>query len=67
VATEEFDLQLTSGRVHAKRHGSREAPLMLAVPGLSANLISFDFLGEHLDLDAVQMVAVDLRGLGRAM
>lgn len=39
---------------------------MLAVPGLSANLISFDFLGEHLDLDAVQMVAVDLRGRGKS-
>ena len=42
----EFDLQLTSGRLHARRHGSPGAPLVLAGPRLSANLMSFEFLGE---------------------
>jgi pimeloyl-ACP methyl ester carboxylesterase len=64
VATAEFDLQLTSGRLHAKRYGSRDAPLVLAVPGLSANLMSFEFLGERLDPEKVQLVALDLRGRG---
>ena len=63
VATE-FDLQLTSGRLHARRHGSPGAPLVLAVPGLSANLMSFEFLGERTDPETVQLVSVDLRGRG---
>ena len=60
----EFDLELTSGRLHAKRYGSSSAPLVVAVPGLSANLMSFEFLGERLDPGAVQLVAIDLRGRG---
>ena len=60
----EFDLQLKSGRVHARRHGSPDAPLVLAIPGLSANLMGFEFLAEHLKTDAVQFVGVDLRGRG---
>jgi pimeloyl-ACP methyl ester carboxylesterase len=64
VAAGEFDLHLQSGRMHAKRYGSPDAPLVLAIPGLSANLMSFEFLAEHLDPDAVQLVGVDLRGRG---
>ncbi len=60
----EFDLQLKSGRVHARRHGSPDAPLVLAIPGLSANLMGFEFLAEHLKTDEVQFVGVDLRGRG---
>jgi pimeloyl-ACP methyl ester carboxylesterase len=60
----EFDLQLKSGRVHARRHGSPDAPLVLAIPGLSANLMGFEFLAEHLKTDALQFVGVDLRGRG---
>jgi hypothetical protein len=37
---------------------------VLAVPGLSANLISFEFLGERLDPATVQLVSIDLRGRG---
>jgi pimeloyl-ACP methyl ester carboxylesterase len=64
VVASEFDLQLASGRLHLKRYGSPDAPLVLAVPGLSANLMSFEFLGERLDAAAVQLVSVDLRGRG---
>lgn len=64
MAPEEFDLQLKSGRLHARRHGSPDAPLVLAIPGLSANLMGFEFLAEHLDPGAVQFVSLDLRGRG---
>ena len=64
MVASEFDLELASGRLHAKRYGSPDAPLVLAVPGLSANLMSFEFLGERLDAAAVQLVSVDLRGRG---
>lgn len=55
-----------SGRLHAKRHGSPDAPLVLAVPGLSANLMSFEFLASRLAGDRLQVVALDLRGRGRS-
>lgn len=50
--------------MHARRHGSPGSPLVIAVPGLSANLMSFEFLAEHLDPATVQLVALDLRGRG---
>lgn len=62
----EFDLQLPSGRIHAQRFGPPDAPLVLAVPGLSANMKSFDFLGERLASEELQIVALDLRGRGRS-
>jgi pimeloyl-ACP methyl ester carboxylesterase len=64
VAPEEFDLHLKSGRVHARRHGAPDAPLLIGIPGLTANLMGFEFLADHLDLAAVQFVSVDLRGRG---
>jgi len=66
VVPQEFDLQLPSGRVHAERFGPEDAPLAICIPGLSANLKSFDFLGERLACDALQVVAIDLRGRGRS-
>lgn len=60
----EFDLQLPSGRLHAKRFGSTEAPLALCLPGLSANLVSFDYLAERIAGESLQVVALDLRGRG---
>ena len=63
VAPEEFDLHLKTGRLHARRHGSPDAPLVLAIPGLSANLMGFEFLAEHLG-PGVQFVSIDLRGRG---
>ncbi|MGA7987059.1 MAG: alpha/beta hydrolase [Candidatus Dormiibacterota bacterium] len=62
----EFDLELSSGRLHAKRHGSPDAPLVIAIPGLSANLMSFQFIGERLAEAGMQLVALDLRGRGRS-
>jgi pimeloyl-ACP methyl ester carboxylesterase len=65
-APQEFDLQIPSGRIHAQRTGREGAPLILCVPGLSANMKSFDFLMERLDREAAQVVALDLRGRGRS-
>jgi len=39
---------------------------VLCVPGLSANLCGFDRLAERLAGDALQLVAIDLRGRGRS-
>src|SRR5437660_10586264 len=64
VSSEVLDLQLPSGRIHAERFGPPSAPLAICLPGLSANLRSFDFLCEHLAGDDLQLVAVDLRGRG---
>jgi 3-oxoadipate enol-lactonase len=62
--TEELDLQLESGRLHGERRGSGDAPAVLCVHGLSANLRGFDFLGERLPEH--QVIALDLRGRGRS-
>jgi pimeloyl-ACP methyl ester carboxylesterase len=62
--SEELDLRLSSGRLHAQRFGSIEAPLVIAVHGLSANMKAFDFIGERLGGAALQVVALDLRGRG---
>jgi pimeloyl-ACP methyl ester carboxylesterase len=62
---EEFDLDLASGRVHAQRFGEPDAPLVMAVHGLSANMHGFDHLAPLLaDGGERQVVAVDLRGRG---
>jgi pimeloyl-ACP methyl ester carboxylesterase len=62
---EEFDLELTSGRLHAQRFGEPDAPLLLAVHGLSANMHGFDYLAPLLIADGDrQVVALDLRGRG---
>lgn len=64
---EEFDLDLPSGRVHAQRFGDPDAPLVLAVHGLSANMHGFDYLAPILVADGGrQVVAVDLRGRGHS-
>jgi pimeloyl-ACP methyl ester carboxylesterase len=62
---EEFDLQLPSGRVHAARIGGH-GPLVVCLPGLSANLRSFDFIGGSLAEAGFQVVMVDLRGRGKS-
>jgi pimeloyl-ACP methyl ester carboxylesterase len=64
--TDDFDLHLPSGRLRARRHGPDDAPLLLCVHGLSANLTAFDWLGERLASPERQVVAIDLRGRGRS-
>ncbi len=66
MVASEFDIELTSGRLHAKRYGSPDAPLVLCIPGLSANLMSFEYLCERLGASELQAVAVDLRGRGKS-
>ncbi len=66
VTPQEFDLQLPSGRFHAKRYGSADGGLVLGLPGLSANLVSFDFFGQELAPLGMNLVALDLRGRGKS-
>jgi pimeloyl-ACP methyl ester carboxylesterase len=61
---ESFDVMTRSHRLRVRRWGSAAAPLVLALPGLSGNAASFDFLGERLGDDRRQVVALDLRGRG---
>jgi pimeloyl-ACP methyl ester carboxylesterase len=49
-----------------ERFGSRDAPLVLGLPGLSGNVKSFSYLGDRIGGDALQVVAVDWRGRGRS-
>ena len=66
LRTEEFDVQLPSGRIHARRFGAANSPLVLCLPGISANLAGFDFLAERLAGEETQVVAIDFRGRGRS-
>ncbi len=60
----ELDLDLPSGRLHGQRFGSPDAPLVLCPPGLSANMKEYDFVGERIAGERLQVVALDLRGRG---
>ena len=66
VVAEDFDLTVRSHCLHAQRFGSPSAPLIIGVHGLTANMKSFDFIGEQLANDAFQLVALDLRGRGQS-
>lgn len=61
-----LDLKLPGGRLRAERRGPADAPIVLCVHGLSANLRGFDFLSERLERPDRQIVALDLRGRGRS-
>ncbi|HYB49319.1 MAG TPA: alpha/beta fold hydrolase, partial [Streptosporangiaceae bacterium] len=63
---EDCDIPLGSGRLRVRQWGAADAPAVLCVPGLSANLCGFDRLAERLAGDTLQLVAVDLRGRGRS-
>jgi pimeloyl-ACP methyl ester carboxylesterase len=63
---EDFDIPLESGRLWARRWDAADAPAVVCVPGLSANLCGFDRLAERLAGDTLQLVAIDLRGRGRS-
>ena len=66
VGYEDSDIPLESGRLRVRRWGAADAPAVLCVPGLSANLCGFDRLAERLTGDTRQLVAIDLRGRGRS-
>ena len=66
VATEEFDIQVPSGRIHAKRYGERGGHLVLALPGLSVSHVGFDYICERVVGPGREVVAVDLRGRGQS-
>jgi 3-oxoadipate enol-lactonase len=66
VGYEDCDITLASGRLRVRRWGATDAPAVVCVPGLSANLCGFDRLAERLAGDTLQLVAVDLRGRGRS-
>lgn len=62
----DFDIALPSGRIRARRWGPRGAPLLLCVPGLSANLCAYTAIAAQLASPQRQVIAMDLRGAGRS-
>ena len=56
---DDFDLNLPQGRLRARRTGGATTPLVIGIPGLSANLVSFEQLAA-----GHPMVVLDLRGRG---
>ena len=66
VGYEDADISLASGRLRVRRWGATDAPAVVCVPGLSANLCGFDRLAERLAGGTRQLVAIDLRGRGRS-
>jgi pimeloyl-ACP methyl ester carboxylesterase len=63
---EEFDVVVRSHRLHVQRFGSPQDRLLLGVHGLTLNMKMFDFIGERIGCDGLQLVAVDLRGRGQS-
>jgi pimeloyl-ACP methyl ester carboxylesterase len=58
--------RLRSGEIAAELSGSPQGRLVSAIPGLSANLRSFDVIFEALDPNTHRMLAYDTRGRGRS-
>jgi pimeloyl-ACP methyl ester carboxylesterase len=56
---------LRSGHIAAELRGNPGAPLVIGIPGLSANLRSFDVIFDAIDPERHRMLAYDPRG--RAM
>ena len=57
---------LRSGEIAAELSGSPQGRLVVGIPGLSANLRSFDVILEALDPATRRMLAYDPRGRGRS-
>lgn len=60
------DLSLPSGRVHLRSWGADDAPILLCVHGISANLTAFSALADRVAGAGRRVVAFDLRGRGRS-
>lgn len=59
-------LQLRSGQVACEISGAESGHLVIGIPGLSANLRSFDVIFAALDDQRYRKVAFDPRGRGRS-
>ena len=63
----DFDLELGSGRVRARRWGDDRHPLVVCGHGLSANVTAFGAIAERIAAGRErQVVAIDFRGRGRS-
>jgi pimeloyl-ACP methyl ester carboxylesterase len=60
------EFRLQSGRIAAELSGSPEGRLVIGIPGLSANLRSFDVIFEALDPQKRRCLAYDPRGRGHS-
>jgi pimeloyl-ACP methyl ester carboxylesterase len=65
-ASESLDVVLASGRLRIQRWGATEAPLAIAVPGLSGTSANLAYLAERIAGADLQVVAIDPRGRGRS-
>lgn len=59
-------LKLRSGEIAVEISGSDQGQTVIGIPGLSANLRSFDVIYEPLDDERFRKVAFDPRGRGRS-
>lgn len=60
------DFELPAGRVAGRRWGAADAPLVMAIPGLSQDERSYAYLGGLLGSDRRQLLAISPRGRGRS-
>jgi pimeloyl-ACP methyl ester carboxylesterase len=61
-----LDIHVTSGRLSASSFGDARAPLLLCVPGLTANQRCYDVIAERIGDTRRHVVALDLRGRGHS-
>ncbi|HEY1740726.1 MAG TPA: alpha/beta hydrolase [Acidimicrobiia bacterium] len=61
---EDLEIVVRDCRLHARRWGSRAAPLIIGFPGLSGTAERFAYIGEQIGGDELQLVALDPRGRG---
>jgi len=66
TTTEARRFRLSSGEIAAEISGSPDAPLVIGIPGLSANLRSFDVIFDALDPRRHRRLAYDPRGRGHS-
>jgi pimeloyl-ACP methyl ester carboxylesterase len=66
TTTEARRFRLASGELAAELSGSRDGTLVVGIPGLSANLRSFDVIFDALDPRRHLRLAYDPRGRGRS-
>lgn len=62
----EMEIRVPGGRLHAELSGPSTGPLVVCLPGLSANLRGFDAVAPRLAAAGLRVAAVDLRGRGRS-